>query len=91
MPCRLQAEELDVQHMRNPGQGVPIAGIGRSQRPGQAFNGQAILNRFIFIHIDGVIIGDEFAMTHLPEEHPRGQRKKKADDEDASTIKKRFI
>ena len=44
MPRRVETEELDVGHVREPGQRVPVVGVGGGERPRHAPRGEAGAN-----------------------------------------------
>jgi hypothetical protein len=71
MPGWLQAVKLAIQHVRKPGQWMPVAGM-EPKCPDQAVAGQASLNVRILRHIFLVIVGEE-VMTK------RGQVKRQSD------------
>ena len=55
MAGRVGAEKLPVQHMRNPGQRMPVAGITRCKGPCDAFECYAGLDVWIFINVNRVV------------------------------------
>ena len=67
MPPGVQAEQLHVGHVRNPGQGMPVRRFERRERPGNTLLRQASLDVKIFPDILTVIVVDERKASHLPE------------------------
>ena len=64
---RIRCEELAVQHVREPRQGMPVVGIDRLKRPGDAGLCQSRLHMAILGDIFVIIIADEVKAAHLPE------------------------
>ena len=79
MPCRFETKELNVQQMGDPGQGMPIAGIGGTQGPGQAFHGEAGLDIGIFCHIGAIVIIKERMILDMPVDQCCQEGKQKRD------------
>ena len=60
----IKSEEVDIHHMGQPCEGVPV-GLAfpcRVKCPYQILNGQTLPDGFIFIHIGIVIKIDEFKL-----------------------------
>jgi len=57
MGTGIQPKKLDIQHVRKPGNRMPITGRCRGERPAKAFPADAVFNLVVFINIPrGVII-----------------------------------
>jgi hypothetical protein len=78
--CRIRCEELAVQHVREPCQGMPVVGIDRLKRPGDAALCQSRLHMAVLGDIFVIIITDEFKAAHLPEYGSDNQDKKKGNN-----------
>ena len=63
--ARIHAKELDVQHMRQPGNRVPIARMGRTEGPDDAFPAQPLTHKTILGHIFIIVITDKFMRPYL--------------------------
>ena len=55
MAGRIQAEHLDVEGVRDPGQRMPVGGIAVEKRPGYRAQGQAVLDVRVLGYVLGVI------------------------------------
>ena len=42
MPAGSQAPDVHIEHMRQPGYGMPVANGGRGKRPVYAFQGKSV-------------------------------------------------
>ena len=56
MRAGVQAEQLAVQHVRKPGQRMPVAGVPGREGPFDAGPGQAVLDHLIFGDVIVVVI-----------------------------------
>ena len=63
---RVQPIDLAVDHMRQPGQRVPVAHVIERKRPNEAFGRQALFDRGITRDIEWVVEVDEFEVLNLP-------------------------
>lgn len=66
MAGRAQLVELAIGHVREPGQGQPVAGAGGGEGPFHAGPGQALLNERVVGDIDVVVEIDEAALQGGP-------------------------
>ena len=73
MTGRLPAIELPVQHVRNPGQGMPIAGIESLASPRHSWPGQPSLHMRIPSDILLVIVNQKFMGQRRREDCERDQ------------------
>ena len=55
----IQAEELAVGHVRNPGERMPVAGVKGGERPAEVRPVQAVFDERIFGDVVGVVIVDK--------------------------------
>jgi hypothetical protein len=83
MPSRLQSEELHIDHMGDPGQGMPVAGMARGERPQDPLHGKAVLNVPVFGDVIRIIEINEIALRDLPEGHEGGDDEEQGDYEQA--------
>lgn len=66
MGAGMKTEKLAVQHVRQPGQGVPVADLVETKRPEEVLDGQAFLNVWIRGDVEIVVEIYEFMALHLP-------------------------
>ena len=52
----VEAEELHVQHVREPGQGMPVGGVGGGEGPRDGLPAQPLLDVRVFGDIDLVVV-----------------------------------
>lgn len=76
---RVQAEELDVQHVGHPGQGMPIGGVTCRKCPRYRVRADAVLNMEIMRYVFTVVQADEIRLSDRPECYEGKKRQKKAD------------
>jgi len=62
----MKTEKLAVQHVRQPGQGVPVADLVETKRPEEVLDGQSFLNVWIRGDVEIVVEIYEFMALHLP-------------------------
>ena len=79
VPCGVQAEDLDVQHVGHPGQGMPVTGIADGESPTQVFNSQAVQHVAVFGYVNMIVEVNEVAPGNLPEGAGDDDRKDDAD------------
>ena len=60
----LEAEELDVRHVRDPREGVPVAFLSRPEGPGDVVRGEAGRDVPVFSHVLRVVESDERMLPH---------------------------
>ena len=70
----IQSVELAVEHVGEPGQRVPVADGAISQRPAKSLPSQTLLDNWIRIDIDGVVVVDKVESQRLAEDHPDNSR-----------------
>ena len=66
MPAGLRSEHLNVQHMGQPGNRMPVAGLVGGKRPDDTLDRQAVLYVGIFTDIFIVIVVNKFIVLYLP-------------------------
>jgi hypothetical protein len=66
MPPRLQSEQLAVQHVGYPGQGMPVACMEGCQSPGNVSRRQTRLYVTVFRYVLVVIKPDKIVFVNLP-------------------------
>ncbi len=64
MAGRQQAVQPAIQHVRKPGERMPVHGPTRGQRPSHAFRRQSLPHLGVFRHVNRVIVIDELAVDH---------------------------
>jgi predicted metalloprotease len=78
MPPRVQSEQLTVEHVGYPGQGMPVANMEGCKSPGNVPRRQTRLyvtvSRYVFV----VIKIDELVIVHLPVNGNDSYRQKEA-------------
>jgi hypothetical protein len=80
----VQSEQMAIQHMGQPGQGVPVRSMDGANCPSQRFPREPLRNVIILRDIDGIVIIDELEFMDLPKDKARRK-------EDQKTHQKRFI
>ncbi len=76
VPSGPEAVDPAVQHVGDPGQGVPVAEFAIGQRPAQPFQGQPPLDDGVLIDIRVVVVIDELVPDGLAEDQDDGQEQK---------------
>lgn len=76
MTSGIQPVDFTIYHMRNPGDGVPVAGVGGSEGPGDTLPSQPVLNVQVLRDVILVIKIDEIVMSDRPkaDEGQNGKR-----------------
>ena len=69
----VHAEKLNVQHMGEPRQRLPVADM-HAERPPDIVPGDALLNPFVLRDVDAIIKGHEGMVTQ-GKKHPHDARK----------------
>ena len=75
----IQSIKLAVQHMGNPGQGMPVGASNVGEGPAEAFPSQPFLDDRILIDIMLVVIVDKRVVQRLTEHEPDDRRQKDND------------
>ena len=65
VPAAIQAKELAVQHVRNPGERVPVAGVARGQSPLQPLRGEPLPDVQVAGGVKGIVVVDEIEVADL--------------------------
>jgi len=66
MSFGVETEKLAVDHMRQPGQGVPVGCSGSSEGPDDAIQGQTGLHVMVVRNVYVVIEANKIVLSHLP-------------------------
>src|SRR5437879_1668976 len=82
MACSMQTINLAIEHVREPRQRVPVAGIKSGKSPGNASPTQACLNTAILRYILLIVIIQKFMVPALPEHGQGDQPQGEANDPD---------
>src|SRR6266403_2471645 len=64
--ARMQAEQLNVRHMRNPSKRMPVSQVRGAECPGNVGDGKARLNVAVVADISIVIVIDEAVRESRP-------------------------
>ena len=78
----IEAKDLAVQGMRQPGHGMPVSGVKGSERPLHRVPGETGLHLGISQNIDGVIKIGELVMGDGIIESESGSHQQQAEDDD---------
>ena len=74
----IQPIEINIDHVGEPSQRMPIGRLCACKSPNSAFSSQACLNMAIFCDVQWVVIVDKIMVLNLPEEHKGDQSKNSA-------------
>jgi len=66
VPRRIQAEQFHVEHMGQPGKGMPVGGMKRGDGPEKPFERQALVNHHVGRYIHVIIEVDEVIVQSWP-------------------------
>ena len=83
MAAGLQAIKLAVEHVREPGERVPVAGVVRSEGPGDSLAGQPPIDMRVFTDVFVVVEVDELVAGRLAKDGGHGQHQQAADGQQA--------
>src|ERR1051326_5106580 len=86
MEAWIQAEHLDIQGVRKPGQGMPIRGVAAAEGPDHSFPGQPLVNVRVLGDVKRVIEVDELATRHGPKDGERRGGKEGTDENGAAGV-----
>ena len=70
MTCRGQAKHLDIQHVRDRGQRMPIAGVLVTKRPHDSAQRHAASDLLVLQHVNVVVVIHEVMTERLSENDP---------------------
>ena len=87
MPTRLGAVEAVIDHVRNPGDRMPIARMIGLEGPGQTVAGDAMLDGGIINNVIRIVVIDEVEMGRRPVQRQGDEGKQKTDQHGASFIR----
>jgi len=80
VPC-VRAKELAIDHVRNPGERMPICRMKCGERPSKSRERNTAIHVWIFPDIRGVIESDELMPDYLGVNSKRHHRETEQDDE----------
>ena len=86
MPAGMQPIKLAVQHVRNPGQRMPVGGVDMGKCPDDPLERQTPGNFRVFIYVKVVVVVDKLVTQCLAENHPNNRRQKNADPGDQPAV-----
>ena len=66
VPPRIETKELVVHHMGEPGERMPISGLGGCKGPNYGLAGESRLHVGIVGDVDIIVIVDKLMVFHLP-------------------------
>ena len=78
-PRRPAPEPLAVQHVRQPGQRMPVAGVERRKGPNHIPPPQPAQDVGILRNVKGVVVIEKIIRPHRPVQSQRGQHQRKTD------------
>ena len=81
MAAGIECEQLAIEHVREPGQRMPISGMRGRECPAEARQGQALAHHQVIGDVFGVVIIDETAVKDWPI-GANGSHRQKADDQE---------
>ena len=81
-PAGVCAEQLTIEHKRQPRQRVPVGRAVGGKSPDDAIPGQAVQNVRIFIYVVSIIIIDKIEIVYLPEDQQGTQYQNKIREND---------
>ena len=90
MPPWLHSKYLAVQHVRNPSERMPVAGLGSRESPADIIPGQAAQHMGIFSDINAIIVADE-AIAKRREKRSRHENEQQKTNEDDSSLRKTWV
>jgi hypothetical protein len=67
MARRIQPEQLNIEHVRKPGERVPVGGMPGLKRPGQPFPAQTALHLRIGGYVILIVVMEEVVQANRPE------------------------
>ena len=91
MPSRVHPEKRYIKHVRQPGQGMPVAGIRGSKCPDDPVFCEAILDLAVFSDVSGVIKADKFVVYNLPIDSKCRNNNKETDQDVTGSIAARYF
>ena len=65
VPAACEAEELAVEHVRNPGHREPVGSVARGQRPFQSLRGQSLADVHVAGGVIRIVVVDEVEVANL--------------------------
>jgi hypothetical protein len=86
MAARLEAENLTIRYMGQPGQRVPIACVSDVESPAQGLESQARMDVRVPADVLMVIVIDEVATEDLPVHPQSSQQQRRAGPQDWTVL-----
>ncbi len=77
------APELAIEHVREPGDGVPVGGVAQMKCPPKIFPGQTAANVVVVDDVIRVINVGQFEMSRLPINSESDSREREAHDKNS--------
>ena len=84
VPGGIQPKQLGIQHVRIPGQGVPVGLRPGRQRPGDPLGAEAVAHESVLDDEERVVVVDEIEGQQLAIDPERGEGEEGDDDEYAA-------
>ncbi len=78
MPAGIHPVELDVEHVGDPRQRMPVRRISACQRPEEGVGSDPVTDMGIVGHIVRVVVGEELMAPNLPEDCENRDHEKEA-------------
>jgi hypothetical protein len=66
VPRRTGSEQLNVQHVRKPGQGMPVSSLIETKCPSQSIQGQTRLNSVVPRYVKVIIVINKLMILYRP-------------------------
>ena len=76
----VRAEQLAVEHVRKPGERMPVAGMNGGEGPAEAGQRQAAFDERVFGDVVRVVVTHKRVGADGQEHHQRGKREQKGDE-----------
>src|ERR1017187_89515 len=86
MAARLEAENLTIRYMGQPGQRVPIACVSDVESPAQGLESKARMEVRVHADVLMVIVIDEVATENLPLHPQSSQQQRRAGPQDWTVL-----
>ena len=86
MTARFQIEQLDIDHVRDRRERVPIVFIEMRERPADSRQAQSARNLSVFVNVFVVVVVHEIVAERLAKDGPRERDQNGADRESQSEL-----
>src|SRR3954471_5977140 len=92
MPPRIQTVELAIDHVRDPGEGMPVRRMEMGESPKNAFESQAARDLGVLRHVFEVVVVNEAVIQRLAKHDPgqNGERRTDAKRQQMDSRKRTF-